>query len=165
MSVEDPIDAAFRERREAQAEQIELQRAKKDRSATRQASLEDVRDRALIPALDLITEAFARNGSAVESSSDVSEADSRAGVERRFLVPGRDVAQPETLTVAAVAVRTDPTSESFRVTAQVAERREQSEAYTFATMRDAEETAESIRNWTIASLERLVVERLRRRGM
>lgn len=165
MSLEDPIDAAFRERRAAQAEQVELLQAKQKLSASRQASLEQVRDRVLIPVLDQIAKAFERNGSAVESSSDVSEVDSRAGGERRFLVPGRTAGQTETLTVAAVAVRTDPTSDSFRVSAQVAERREHSDAYSFASMLEVEGTAELVRSWTASSLERLVVERLRRRGM
>ncbi|MBA3315543.1 MAG: hypothetical protein M3552_17810 [Planctomycetota bacterium] len=165
MSPEDPIDAAFRERRAAQAEQVHLQQVKKELSAVRQASLEDVRDRILLPVLEQIAQAFERNGSAVESSSNISESDSRAGGERRFLVPGREAGQTETLTVAAVAVRTDPTSDSFRVSAQVAERREHSDAYTFAKLREVPGTEELIRTWTAGSLERLVVERLQRRGM
>lgn len=162
---DDAIDEAFRVRRAVQAEQIVLLQNKRELSEARRIALEDVRDRVVLPVLTDIEKAFERNGSPLEGSSQVSVGDTRAGGERRFQIPGRSAEQLETLIVSAVAVRSEPTADSFRVIAQVAERREQSDVYTFESMRDDSDTDSSLRAWTGQSLQRLVVERLRRLGL
>lgn len=165
MSETDPIDEAFRIRRAAQAEQVELLRVKQEVSAARRSALENARDRIVLPVLGDIEKAFERNGSPIEESSIISEGDKRAGGERRFQIPGRDAGQMDTLVVAAVAVRTDPAADLFRIITQVAERREQSDGFPLDSIGNDGDTETLLRSWTSQSLQRLVVERLRRRGL
>lgn len=161
----DPIDAAFSDRRAAQSELAERLRIKQQHNAACQVALEYVRDHVLIPELDIIVEAFERNGAPLENSSLIAEGTSRAGGERRFVVPGEADEQPETLVVSAIAVRAAPTADEFRVSVQVAERREQSEVFSFESLRSDGDTEAALKDWTSQSLVRLVVARLRRRGL
>jgi hypothetical protein len=159
----DPIDSAFNDRRAAQSVLAERLRLKQQHNDVCQVALEHVRDRVLIPALDVIVEAFERNGATLENSAVIAEDTSRAGGERRFVVAAD--AQPETLVISAIAVRAAPTSDEFRVSVQVAERREQSEVFAFASLRGDGVTEAVLKDWASESLVSLVVARLRRRGL
>lgn len=162
------IDEAFRQRRAALEQQELMLQAKRDLGATRQTVLDEVRVRVLDEALDRIAEAFARNGCPAEpGNTNMAEAGSRAGGERRFSIPGQAPGQSETMSVSAVAAFADPTADSLRITAQVAERRAQSEAFGIRQFQDEagrEALQASLREWLYEALEGLVVERLGRRG-
>ena len=169
MSRGERIDEAFRQRRAALEQQELKLQAKRDLGAARQAVLEEVRTGVIDQTLDRLAEAFARNGCPAEpGATNVAEAGSRAGGERRFSIPGQAPGQSETMTVAAVAAFADPTADSLRVTAQVAERRAQSEAFGIARFQDEagrEALQVALRQWLYEALEGLIVERLARRGM
>ncbi len=160
----DPIDAAFNGRRAAQSIVAERLRLKQQHNDVCKVALEHVRDRVLLPALDVIVEAFLRNGASLENSTTISEGTSRAGGERRFLVAGAADEQSETLVVSAIAVRAASASDEFRVSVQVAERREQSEVFSFESLGGDGDTESLLKAWTSESLVSLVVARLRRRG-
>lgn len=164
----DQIDEAFRARRSAQDEQAQRVREKRELSVARTAILDSVRSRVLEPALASIGQAFERNGCLPTGSRAINEAGSRSGFENQYSLPGITPGQAETIAVSAVAAFPDPAADAFRVTVQVAERREQSEAFSMHRfLDDSDRTASDaiLKTWIEDSLQRLVVDRLGRRGI
>lgn len=164
----DQIDEAFRARRSAQDEQAQRVREKRELSVARTAILDSVRSRILEPALAWIGEAFERNECQPTGSRAINEAGSRSGVENQYSLPSITPGQSETIVISAVAAFPDPVADSFRVTVQVAERREHSEAFSlhrFSTDAERATSDAALSTWLKDAIERLVVDRLSRRGI
>lgn len=165
---ENAIDEAFRARRTAQDEQAQKAREKRDLSLARTEILDSIRLRILEPALDRIGKDLERNGCELTGSRQINEAGSRSGVDNQYALPSITPGQAETISVSAVAAFPDPSADSFRVTVQVAERREVSETYSihrFSTETERSTSDANLGTWLNDSIERLVVDRLSRRGI